>query len=173
VPGQLSQMRGVFSVLGLDQASQAALRMRDSVEQFLVDRSTRKSARAAGTFEKLGNSLGAMGFLIDMLSYQRALAKKLFIYDDELGELRPLMGRVKSTSKKTTCATSSWKKRAKLCKTAWPPWPCWQLTPSSTWRAHHTAPRLPHAQGQLTHGGLERVWRSRLGHGAVAQHLAG
>jgi chemosensory pili system protein ChpA (sensor histidine kinase/response regulator) len=36
VPGQLSQMRGVLSVLGLPQASQAVLRMRDSVEQMLV-----------------------------------------------------------------------------------------------------------------------------------------
>jgi chemosensory pili system protein ChpA (sensor histidine kinase/response regulator) len=36
VPGQLSQMRGVLSVLGLDQASHAVLRMRDSVEQMLV-----------------------------------------------------------------------------------------------------------------------------------------
>ncbi|MCB1998980.1 MAG: hypothetical protein KDH91_00295, partial [Rhodoferax sp.] len=37
VPGRLAQMRGVFSVLGLDQASTAARRMRDNVEQFLVD----------------------------------------------------------------------------------------------------------------------------------------
>ncbi len=92
VPSQLAQMRGVFSVLGLDQASLAALRMRDSVEKFLVDEI---STRGTGSevFEKLGNSLGAMGFLIDMLSYQRALAKKLFVYDEELGELRPVMGR--------------------------------------------------------------------------------
>jgi chemosensory pili system protein ChpA (sensor histidine kinase/response regulator) len=34
VPSQLAQMRGVFSVLGLDQASLATLRMRDSVEKF-------------------------------------------------------------------------------------------------------------------------------------------
>ncbi|MEO6625683.1 MAG: Hpt domain-containing protein, partial [Burkholderiaceae bacterium] len=96
VPSQLSQMRGVFSVLGLDQASLAALRMRDSVEKFLVDQIDERSATGAGIFEKLGNSLGAMGFLIDMLSYQRALAKKIFIYDDDLGELRPVMGRDKA-----------------------------------------------------------------------------
>ncbi len=93
VPGQLAQMRGVFSVLGLDQASTAARRMRDSVEQFLVDQ---VQDGASGVFEKLGNSLGAMGFLVDMLSYQRALAKKLFVYDEELGEFRPLMGREKA-----------------------------------------------------------------------------
>ncbi len=95
VPSQLAQMRGVFSVLGLDQASLAALRMRDSVEKFMVDDVDVESARR-GIFEKLGNSLGAMGFLIDMLSYQRALAKKLFVYDEELGEFKPLMGREKA-----------------------------------------------------------------------------
>ena len=92
VPSQLAQMRGVFSVLGLDQPSLAALRMRSSVEQFLVDDIDEATARR-GIFEKLGNSLGAMGFLIDMLSYQRALAKKLFVYDEEAGEFMPLMGR--------------------------------------------------------------------------------
>jgi len=97
VPSQLAQMRGVFSVLGLDQPSLAALRMRSSVEQFLVDDIDEAAART-GIFEKLGNSLGAMGFLIDMLSYQRALAKKLFVYDEELGEFKPLMGRERSAS---------------------------------------------------------------------------
>ena len=97
VPSQLAQMRGVFSVLGLDQPSLAALRMRSSVEQFLVDDIDEASART-GIFEKLGNSLGAMGFLIDMLSYQRALAKKLFVYDEGGGEFKPLMGRERSAT---------------------------------------------------------------------------
>jgi chemosensory pili system protein ChpA (sensor histidine kinase/response regulator) len=94
VPSQLAQMRGVFSVLGLDQAALAALRMRGSVEKFLVDDINAEAARK-GIFEKLGNSLGALGFLIDMLSYQRTLAKKLFVYDEDLGEFKPLMGREK------------------------------------------------------------------------------
>ncbi len=92
VPNQLAQMRGVFSVLGLDQASLATVRMRDTVEKFLVDNIDEATARS-GVFEKFGNSLGALGFLIDMLSYQRALAKKLFVYDEQLGEFKPLMGR--------------------------------------------------------------------------------
>ncbi|MDB5943135.1 MAG: putative histidine kinase, CheA [Ramlibacter sp.] len=92
-PGHLSQMRGVLSVLGLDQASQAVLRMRETVEEILIDEVDEEKARAAGTFDKLGNNLGALGFLIDMLNYQPALAKKLFVYDDQTGELRPLMGR--------------------------------------------------------------------------------
>jgi chemosensory pili system protein ChpA (sensor histidine kinase/response regulator) len=51
-------------------------------------RARRGEGRAAGTFEKLGNNLGALGFLIDMLNYQPALAKKLFVWDDVKGELR-------------------------------------------------------------------------------------
>ena len=93
VPGQLSQMRGVLSVLGLEQASQAVLHMRGSVEQMLVDEVSEPPAGASGAFEQLGNNLGALSFLIDMLNYQPVLAKKLFVYDDEKGELRPLMGR--------------------------------------------------------------------------------
>ncbi len=104
VPSQLAQMRGVFSVLGLDQPSLAALRMRSSVEQFLVDDIDEATARR-GIFEKLGNSLGAMGFLIDMLSYQRALAKKLFVYDEELGEFKPLMGRERAPHEEVVDAT--------------------------------------------------------------------
>ena len=97
VPSKLAQMRGVFSVLGLDQAATASLRMRGSVEKFLVDDASQDPGQAA-TFEKLGNSLGALGFLIDMLSYQRELAKKLFVYDEALGEFTPVMGREKSAS---------------------------------------------------------------------------
>ena len=92
-PGHLAQMRGVLSVLGLDQASNAVQRMREAVEEIIVTEIDEEKARAAGTFDKLGNNLGALGFLIDMLNYQPTLAKKLFIYDDAAGELRPLMGR--------------------------------------------------------------------------------
>ena len=94
VPGQLAQMRGVLSVLGLDQASLAVVRMRDTVERLLINEVQDADERSQ-TFEKLGNSLGALGFLIDMLSYQRTLARKLFVYDEELGELRALMGRTR------------------------------------------------------------------------------
>ena len=95
VPGRLAQMRGVFSVLGMDQPSLAALRMRSSVERLLVD-APKDPAESTTLFEKLGNSLGAMGLLIDMLSYQRAMAKKLFVYDEAAGEFKPLMGRERS-----------------------------------------------------------------------------
>ena len=93
VPGHLAQMRGVLSVLGLDQASLAVVRMRDMVERLLINEVPESDRQ--GVFEKLGNSLGALGFLIDMLSYQRAMARKLFVYDEELGELRILTGKVR------------------------------------------------------------------------------
>jgi chemosensory pili system protein ChpA (sensor histidine kinase/response regulator) len=93
VPGKLTQMRGVLTVLGLDHAQLAVTRMRESVEQILVTEIDVDQVKAAGTFEKLGNNLGALGFLIDMLSYQPVLAKKLFVFDELEGELKPLMGR--------------------------------------------------------------------------------
>ena len=97
VPGRLAQMRGVFSVLGLDQAALAALRMRDSVERNLIGGTSAPQDHTAD-FEKLGNSLGALGFLVDMLSYQRELAKKLFVYDEAAGEFRSVMGRQKASA---------------------------------------------------------------------------
>ncbi|MEO5737587.1 MAG: Hpt domain-containing protein, partial [Variovorax sp.] len=90
VPTQLMQMRGVFSVLGLDQAAQTVQRMRDHVDQLLADAAPADESRV---FDSLGNNLGALGFLIDMLGYQPALAKRLFVFDEASGELKPLMGR--------------------------------------------------------------------------------
>ncbi|GAA4352778.1 hypothetical protein GCM10023165_42490 [Variovorax defluvii] len=90
VPTQLLQMKGVFSVLGLDQAAQTVQRMRDNVDRLIAEA---PSATDVKDFDALGNNLGALGFLIDMLSYQPALAKRLFVFDAEAGELKPLMGR--------------------------------------------------------------------------------
>jgi chemosensory pili system protein ChpA (sensor histidine kinase/response regulator) len=94
VPGHLAQMRGVLSVLGLDQASLAVVRMRDTVERLLINEIPEEERQPA--FEKLGSSLGALGFLIDMLSYQRTMARKLFVFDEELGELRILVGKTRA-----------------------------------------------------------------------------
>ncbi|MCS4511521.1 hybrid sensor histidine kinase/response regulator [Xylophilus ampelinus] len=92
VPGHLAQMRGVLSVLGLDQASQAVVRMRECVERLLMGDPAEPIARTA-VFDRLGNSLGALSFLIDMLGYQPTLARRLFVYDEQRGELRIVMGR--------------------------------------------------------------------------------
>ena len=93
VPGRLGQMRGVLSVLGLDQASHAVVHMRDMVERLVVG--TVSAEERPAVFDKLGNSLGALGFLIDMLSYQRTMARKLFVFDETQGELKLVMGRAK------------------------------------------------------------------------------
>jgi chemosensory pili system protein ChpA (sensor histidine kinase/response regulator) len=90
---QLSQMRGVLSVLGLDQAVLTVARMRATVDQILDTQVDEALAREAGTFQHLGNNLSALSFLVDMLNYQPSLAKKLFVFDEEKGELLPLMGR--------------------------------------------------------------------------------
>jgi len=97
VPGKLSQMRGIFSVLGLDEASNAVVDMRDRVGEFEFPNFNFEQARVGGVFDKFGNNLGALGFLIDMLNYQPSLVKKLFIFDPKSGVLNPLMGRVKQT----------------------------------------------------------------------------
>ncbi len=93
---QLAQMRGVLSVLGLEQAVQTVARMRGTVDQILDTEVDEARAREAGTFQQLGNNLSALSFLVDMLNYQPALAKKLFVFDEEKGELLPLMGRTLS-----------------------------------------------------------------------------
>ena len=90
---QLAQMRGVLSVLGLEQAVHAVTRMRATVEQILDTDVDEAQAREAGTFQQLGNNLSAMSLLVDMLNYQPTLAKKLFVFDEDKGELLPLMGR--------------------------------------------------------------------------------
>jgi chemosensory pili system protein ChpA (sensor histidine kinase/response regulator) len=89
VPGQLSAMRGVLSVLGMDQASAAVLRMRDDVDRLAAD----PAATGNVPFERLAGNLGALGFLIDMLSVQPQMAKSLFVFDPDAGTLSPVMGR--------------------------------------------------------------------------------
>jgi chemosensory pili system protein ChpA (sensor histidine kinase/response regulator) len=88
VPGQLAQMRGVMALLGLDQAALAVVHMRELVDHMLQAEVDEQQLRAAGTFDCLGNNLGALSFLIDMLNYQPALAKKVFVYDAIKGELQ-------------------------------------------------------------------------------------
>ncbi len=93
LPGLLGQMRGVLSVLGLDQAALAVGRMRDVVDELLTAEVDGEQADTSRTFETLGNSLGALGFQIDMLGYQPLLARKLFVYDPASGELKHIAGR--------------------------------------------------------------------------------
>jgi len=93
VPGQLSAMRGVLSVLGLDHAAHAVVRMRDEVDALANTEVDPQRAAQAGTFDRLAGNLGALGFLIDLVSVQPQLAKSLFVYDAESGSLRAVMGQ--------------------------------------------------------------------------------
>ena len=93
VPGQLQAMRGVLSVLGLDQAAHAAVRMRDEIDGLANTEIDFDRPGARDVFERLANNLGALGFLIDMLSVQPALAKRMFQFDEASGRLDAVMGR--------------------------------------------------------------------------------
>lgn len=93
VPHQLSAMRGVLSVLGMDHASAALLRMRDEVDGLISTEVDPQRVGQAGVFDRLAGNLGALGFLIDMLSVQPQMAKSLFRYDAPSGVLSPVMGR--------------------------------------------------------------------------------
>ncbi len=93
VPTHLSAMRGVLSVLGMDHASAALVRMRDEVAGLATAQVDLSQAAQAGVFDRLAGNLGALGFLIDMLSVQPQMAKSLFVFDAAQGVLKPIMGR--------------------------------------------------------------------------------
>ncbi|KAB2873465.1 MAG: hybrid sensor histidine kinase/response regulator, partial [Burkholderiaceae bacterium] len=92
VPGQLSSMRGVLSVLGQDHASHAVVRMRDDVDA-LIAADAVDAAPHQVAFERLADNLGALSFLIDMLSVQPQMAKSLFRFDSGSGNLMSVMDR--------------------------------------------------------------------------------
>jgi len=92
VPVALGQMRGVFSVLGLDQAALASLRMRSTIEHLLSPEISTPEHAKKWTLQ-LVNSLSALGFLIDMLRYQPSMVKDMFEFDEVLGEFRLTMER--------------------------------------------------------------------------------
>ncbi len=93
VPGQLQAMRGVLSVLDMDQASQAVLRMSEDVDALASTDVDPKQAVETGTFTRLADNLGALSFMIDMLSVQPQMARSLFRYDLDTGNLSAVMGR--------------------------------------------------------------------------------
>jgi chemosensory pili system protein ChpA (sensor histidine kinase/response regulator) len=98
VPAQLSAMRGVLSVLGMDQAGAAVLHMRGAVDELLATQVEPERAAQAGTFDRLADNLSALGFLIDMLAVQPQLAKTLFRFDPHEGKLRAVMGQTTRSS---------------------------------------------------------------------------
>ncbi|RMX02946.1 hybrid sensor histidine kinase/response regulator [Corticibacter populi] len=99
VPGMLGRIKGVLSVLGLDAAIRALQQIGHDIEAFL-DHHAQEGAEPLSAddprFERIGSNLGALGLQVDMLAYQPALAKELFVYDADKALLKPLMGRLKA-----------------------------------------------------------------------------
>jgi chemosensory pili system protein ChpA (sensor histidine kinase/response regulator) len=140
VPAQLSSMRGVLSVLGLDQASAAALHMRDDVDALAQTEVDPQRAVQTGTFDRLADNLGALSFLIDMLSVQPALAKSLFRFDPATGALSAVMGQTERTSAFSAFDDTAPVTRRPRCRcsTSCANWPCWppsRACPTSTSRS--------------------------------------
>ena len=93
VPGQLQAMRGVLSVLGLDHASHAVLRMREDVDALIQNEvEAHHAANPDSPIDRLAGNLGALGFLVDMLGVQPQMAKSLFAFDADSGYLRSVVG---------------------------------------------------------------------------------
>ncbi|HLO96273.1 MAG TPA: Hpt domain-containing protein, partial [Burkholderiaceae bacterium] len=95
VPGQLQSMRGVLSVLGMDQAAQACVRMRDEIDSLANTEVDPALPGPREIFDRLASNLGALGFLIDMLSVQPQLAKRMFHFDESTGSLNSAVRRQK------------------------------------------------------------------------------
>ena len=98
VPSQLSAMRGVLSLLDMDHASQAVLRMRDDVDELANTEVDAERTPHAGPIDRLANNLGALSFLIDMVSVQPQLAKSLFHFDPHSGQLQATVKRAERPS---------------------------------------------------------------------------
>ena len=72
--------------------------MRDAVDALAQTEVDPQRAIQTGTFDRLADNLGALSFLIDMLSVQPALAKSLFRFDPETGSLSAVMGQPERVS---------------------------------------------------------------------------
>jgi chemosensory pili system protein ChpA (sensor histidine kinase/response regulator) len=72
--------------------------MRDDVDALAQTEVDPQRAIQAGTFDRLADNLGALSFLIDMLSVQPQLAKSLFKFDPETGSLSAVMGQTERVS---------------------------------------------------------------------------
>ncbi|MBN2692363.1 MAG: Hpt domain-containing protein, partial [Burkholderiaceae bacterium] len=93
-PRLLSQMRGVFSVLGIDVASTALGHLRSEIDDLLASDASPDTQR----FDALASNVGVLGFLVDMLSYQPELAKTLFVFDDTHKVLRAVVPSIQRTA---------------------------------------------------------------------------
>lgn len=92
----LRQMHGVLSVLGIEEAARAILPMCDQLNWLGThegNTSEQTQSQRDLVIKSMSNSLGTLGFLIDMLAYQPLIARKMFVYDREQNELKLVIGR--------------------------------------------------------------------------------
>ena len=92
ISGYLSQMYGVFSVLGLYQAANAVFKIREILDSHMAN-ARRNHPIPIKVYEQIAGSVSTLGFLIDLLNYQIGIAKEMFFYDTKSGEFRYLNGR--------------------------------------------------------------------------------
>ena len=87
---KLDKIAGVLLALNFEEASRAIEVMSQQVQQ-LVDASQQTGSIDAPEHQyivlKLGNSLGALSFMLDMMGYQPELAKAQFHFDESTQEL--------------------------------------------------------------------------------------
>ncbi len=103
VPRHLLAMRGVLSVLGLDDASRAVLHLQGDVARLAgVGAAQTHSQEATQRFDRVAENLGALSFLIDLLSVQPSAVKSLFHFDNHTGLLSTLMAPLGRAAGATT-----------------------------------------------------------------------
>jgi chemosensory pili system protein ChpA (sensor histidine kinase/response regulator) len=71
--------------------------LRDEIDALLAS----ETAPDAQRFDALANNIGVLGFLVDMLSYQPELAKRLFVFDPEQKLLRAIVPTVQRSAPPT------------------------------------------------------------------------
>ncbi len=83
---RLAQADGIFAMLEIEQAHLAVRRMREQIKS-LANGSNPGAAPPAPTQAQWAGTLGALGFLTNMLAFQPSLAKEMFQFDDANGQL--------------------------------------------------------------------------------------
>lgn len=89
----LAPLRGVLSVLGMDEAAHGVAQLQASIDNELVHGAHSADGHRAQA-ARLADSLAALGALADMLGYQSARARQMFVHDAAQGLLRPRPGWV-------------------------------------------------------------------------------
>jgi chemosensory pili system protein ChpA (sensor histidine kinase/response regulator) len=83
---RLAQADGIFAMLEMEQAHLAVRHMREQLKA-LITGPAPDATQAAQTQSQWASTLGALGFLTNMLAFQPSLAKEMFQFDAANGQL--------------------------------------------------------------------------------------